>query len=45
MFYLNLLLYTLVRGSIKKFNYENRFNIICYVRMKNNFDIKPKRKN
>lgn len=44
MFYLNFLLYTLVRVSIKKFNYENRFNIICYVRMKNNFAIKSKRK-
>lgn len=43
MSYFYFLLYTLGRVPINKFNYENIFNIICYVRMKNNFDIKSKK--
>lgn len=38
--YFNSLLYRLEHIQPNKFNYENDYNIICNVCIKNNFDIK-----
>ena len=37
--YFNSILYRLERVPLNKYNYNNEFNIICDIGIKNNFDI------